>query len=166
MSLGRRCAGSIRTRDLGAGQVRQGRGGITNLLPRFRSMVVAGTIIGVWPHLVDSAAEYVQAVRQMADVVGVDYVCIGTDTKLTPGARPGGRGRGEGGANRGPGGGPGEGRQRPGERTNLAWADQKFGFYYAVVDEMFKQGFTPGEVGKIGGGNFCRAFDAATAGRA
>jgi membrane dipeptidase len=29
---------------------------------------------------------------------------------------------------------------------------------------MLKQGFTPEEIGKVGGGNFCRAFDAATAG--
>jgi membrane dipeptidase len=127
-----------------------------------KAMADSGTVIGVWTHLVDSPAEYVQALRDMTDVAGVDRVCIGTDTKLTPGARPGGRGRGDGGPNRG----QGEGRQRPGERTNLAWADQKFGFYYAVVDEMLKQGFTAAEVGKIGGGNFCRAFDAATVGRA
>ncbi len=32
------------------------------------------------------------------------------------------------------------------------------GFFYAVVGEMLKQGFTPDEIGKIGGGNFCRIF--------
>jgi membrane dipeptidase len=29
---------------------------------------------------------------------------------------------------------------------------------------MVKQGFTPDEIGKIGGGNFYAVFDAATAG--
>lgn len=45
-----------------------------------------------------------------------------------------------------------------------AWTDQKIGFYYAVVDAMLKTGFNADEIGKIGGGNFCRVFDAATAG--
>jgi microsomal dipeptidase-like Zn-dependent dipeptidase len=164
----------------------------------------AGGVVGIWTHLVDSPAEYVQAVRAMADVVGIDHVCIGTDTKLTPPARfggfggPGGPGGPGGGPNSGPGGpgtgqigvpngfggpdggtnrvgrpdgdrrgpGPGGGRPRVGERTNQVWADQKVGFYFAVVAEMVKQGFTAEEIGKVGGGNFCRAFDAATAGHA
>jgi membrane dipeptidase len=46
--------------------------------------------------------------------------------------------------------------------TNQAWADQKVGFYYAVVNEMVKQGLTDAEIGKLGGGNFCRVFDVAT----
>jgi membrane dipeptidase len=50
-----------------------------------------------------------------------------------------------------------------GGTTNQAWADQKVGFYYAVVGEMVKQGFSDAEIGKIGGGNFCRVFGAATA---
>jgi membrane dipeptidase len=29
---------------------------------------------------------------------------------------------------------------------------------------MLKTGFTADEIGKIGGGNFCRVFDAATSG--
>ena len=40
----------------------------------------------------------------------------------------------------------------------------KVGFYYAVVEQMVKQGFTPAEISKLGGGNFCRVFDAATFG--
>lgn len=31
---------------------------------------------------------------------------------------------------------------------------------------MLHQGFAPGEIAKIGGGNFCRVFDKVTAGRA
>jgi membrane dipeptidase len=50
-----------------------------------------------------------------------------------------------------------------GGTTNQAWADMKLGFYYAVVGEMVKQGCSDAEIGKIGGGNFCRVFGAATA---
>jgi len=53
---------------------------------------------------------------------------------------------------------------RIGEHTNEAWQDQKVGFYYAVVEALLTTGFTEDEIGKIGGGNFCRIFDAATAG--
>jgi microsomal dipeptidase-like Zn-dependent dipeptidase len=166
-----------------------------------RVIADAGGVIGVWTHLVDSPLEYVQAVRDMVDVVGINHVCIGTDTKLTPSNNPGrfgppGGGRPNsasdsgsgGGPNRGPdggpngarpggfgapddgrrgpgqGGGPGGGRGRGGGRTNEAWADQKIGFYYAVVGQMVSQGFTSEEIGKVGGGNFCRVFDAATVG--
>jgi membrane dipeptidase len=144
----------------------------------------AGGVIGVWTHLVDSPTEYVQAVRDMVEVVGIDHVCIGTDTKLTQGSNSGGFGGPGGGPNRGrPAGGPNEvggpdggrrgqgqggglggGRGRGGGRTNEAWADQKFGFFYAVVTAMVNQGFTPEEIGKVGGANFCRVVDAATIG--
>lgn len=140
----------------------------------------AGGVIGVWTHLADSPLEYAQNVRALVDVVGIDHVCIGTDTKLTPSYRPanaGGPPPGFGGPDKGPGGPPpgdkgaggpppggGPNRPRVGERTNEAWADQKVGFYYAVVDAMLKTGFTADEIGKFGGGNFCRVFDAATAG--
>jgi membrane dipeptidase len=105
----------------------------------------AGGLIGVWTHLADSPSAYAQNIRALADVIGVDSVCIGTDTKLTqPLPRPGGPPAG-----------------RAGERTNLAWADQTAGFYFVVVDAMLKTGFTPDEIGKIGGGNFLRVFGAA-----
>ena len=96
----------------------------------------AGGVVGVWTHFADSPLEYAQNIRSLVDVIGVEHVGIGTDTKLTPGR---------------------------GDRTNQAWQDQKLGFYYAVVDAMLKTGFTREEIGKIGGGNFCRLFDAATA---
>ncbi|MDN3580076.1 dipeptidase [Mucilaginibacter flavus] len=162
----------------------------------------AGGVIGVWTHLADSPLEYAQNIRALVDVIGVDHVGIGTDTKLTPAYRaagnfgpmqggpgkpgdnggppPGGNNgdhrdgpplggnngdRRDGpppGGNGGPGGGPN--RQRAGERTNETWPDQKVGFYYAVVDALLQTGFNADEIGKIGGGNFCRIFDAATAG--
>ncbi|WP_121811639.1 dipeptidase [Mucilaginibacter kameinonensis] len=144
----------------------------------------AGGVIGVWTHLADTPLVYAQNIRALVDVIGVDHVCIGTDTKLTPpyrsaggfGPRPNNPGPPPGGApdgrhdkgpgddgRKGPGGGQNKGRV--GERTNEAWQDQKAGFYYAVVDAMLKTGFTAEEIGKIGGGNFCRVFDAATSGR-
>ena len=151
------------------------------LISKENAKIVAGAggIIGVWTHLADTPLEYAQNVRALVDVIGVDHVCIGTDTKLTPSYRP----PGDQGFGPPPGGapgdhhdgpppgekghdGPGGGANRPrvGERTNQAWQDQKTGFYYTVVDAMLKSGFSPEEIGKIGGGNFCRVFDAATAG--
>lgn len=142
----------------------------------------AGGIIGVWTHLADSPLEYAQNIRALVDVIGVDHICIGTDTKLTPSYRAAGGGQpGQGGDKKhgnqdGPkpdnremknsNGNPdkAKGKERVGERTNNAWKDQKESFYYAVVDAMLKTGFTEDEIGKIGGGNFCRVFDAATKG--
>jgi microsomal dipeptidase-like Zn-dependent dipeptidase len=144
----------------------------------------AGGVVGVWTHLADSPLEYAQNIRALVNVMGIDHVCIGTDTKLTPSYRaPGGFGPKPGGPGPQPGGKPddrhdgpppggspnngpngGQNRPRVGERTNEAWQDQKDGFYYAVVDAMLKTGFTADEIGKVGGGNFCRIFDAATAG--
>jgi membrane dipeptidase len=112
-----------------------------------KTIADAGGVIGVWTHLTDSPLEYAQHIRAMVDAAGIDHVCIGTDTKLTPAYRS-----------------PGSGGPRIGERTNLAWKDQQTGFYYTVVDAMLKTGFTADEIGKVGGGNFCRVFDAATAG--
>lgn len=108
----------------------------------------AGGVIGVWTHLAETPLAYVQNIRAMIDVVGVDHVCIGTDTKM---AKP--YTANESKQN-----------ERVGERTNGAWKDQKEGFYYAVVGEMLKAGFTEAEIAKVGGGNFCRVFDAATVG--
>jgi membrane dipeptidase len=143
-----------------------------------KTIADAGGLVGVWTHLVDSPAEYVQAIRDMVDAAGIDHVCIGTDSQLTPGRRPGGGpGRGpDSRPGRGPGG-PGEPAQkkaggpaqkkgggRMGGGTNKAWGDQKAGFFYVVVAEMLKQGFAGAEIGKLGGGNFGRVFDAATSG--
>ncbi len=112
--------------------------------------------------------------------MGIDHVGLGTDTKLTP-ASGGGRGGGRGpqGNPDGPqdpnargrsddapigrgGQGPGRGGVRVSERTNEAWQGLTVGFYFAVVDAMLKAGFTPEEIGKVGGGNFLRVYDAAT----
>jgi membrane dipeptidase len=113
----------------------------------------AGGVVGVWTHLADTPLDYARNIRALVDVIGIDHVCIGTDTKLTqPSPRPVGPD--------GPPSGFGPGQKHPqiGERTNLAWADQTSGFYYVVVDAMLKVGFTPDEIGKIGGGNYLRIF--------
>jgi membrane dipeptidase len=109
----------------------------------------AGGLVGVWTHLSDTPVDYAQNIRALVDVIGVDHVCFGTDTKLTqPTPRPGGVR-------------PGQQHPQVGERTNLAWADQNAGFYYVVVDAMLKTGFTSDEIGKIGGVNFLRVFGTA-----
>jgi membrane dipeptidase len=145
------------------------------LISREHAKVVAdaGGVIGVWTHLADNPLEYAKNVRALVDVVGINHVCIGTDTKLTPGnMRPGGN----------PGPRPGgdkdehrdgnppnrpngsQNRQRVGERTNEPWQNQNTGFYYTVVDALLKTGFSAEEIGKFGGGNFCRIFNEAAAG--
>lgn len=103
----------------------------------------AGGVIGVWTHLADTPLDYARNIRALVDVIGVEHVCIGTDTKLTqPSPRPG----------------SGQQHAQIGERTNQAWQDQMDGFYYAVIDGMLKTGFTADEIGMIGGGNFLRIF--------
>ena len=128
-----------------------------------RMVANAGGVIGVWTHLADTPLEYARNIQALIDVIGVDHVCIGTDTKLTqpsPRPTPGGpRPVGPGPGRPGPGGPPpGPQHARVGERTNHSWQDETVGFYYVVVDAMLKTGFTPDEIGKIGGGNFLRVF--------
>ncbi len=141
----------------------------------------AGGAVGVWTHLSATPLEYAHNVRALVDVIGVDHVCIGTDTKLTPasprpnGPPPGAMG-GEHPANGGPPDGPRSGGPGPsgppggpmpprvGERTNLAWEGQTAGFYTVVVDALLRAGFSREEIGKIGGGNYLRIFGAAVRG--
>lgn len=136
------------------------------LISKEQAKIVAdsGGVIGVWTHLADSPLEYAQNIRTLVDVIGVDHVCIGTDTKLTPAYHSPNESRPK------PNGNQGNQKEnsnekkdeRVGERTNLAWKDQKEGFYFAVVNALLKTGFSEDEIGKIGGGNFLRVFDAAT----
>lgn len=98
----------------------------------------AGGVIGVWTHLARSPAEYARNIRSMVDVVGIDHVCIGTDSKLTGAAASGSQG------------------------TNNQWSGQTKGFYFVVVEALLSAGFTAEEIGKIGGANYLRIFDAAT----
>jgi membrane dipeptidase len=144
------------------------------LISKEQAKIVADTggVIGVWTHLADTPLEYAQNIRAMVDVVGIDHVGIGTDTKMTPPYRspndPGPKPAGPpppGAGNHLQGdkkqNGPDKNRKMGGN-TNEIWPGQKAGFYYAVVEALLKTGFNEDEIGKIGGGNFCRIFDAAT----
>ena len=111
----------------------------------------AGGLIGIWRHLTDSPLAYAQNIKAMVEVVGVDHVCLGTDTKLTPAYRS-----------------PNANQNRPnndnqpkrfGERTNEIWESQHSGYFYAVVEELLKLGLKEPEIIKIGGANFCKVFD-------
>jgi membrane dipeptidase len=100
----------------------------------------AGGVIGVWTHLADSLREFVESIKAMVDAVGIDHVGMGTDTDLLS--------------------------SRIGQGTNKAWQGLTGGFFYAVAGEMLRQGFTSDDIGKVGGGNYCRVFGKVTAGHA
>lgn len=133
----------------------------------------AGGLIGVWTHLADTPLAYAENIRAMVDVVGIDHVSIGTDTKITsPYRSPADHGPGPDGgdAKSGDKGKSQSGKvqkqepqkgQQPGG-TNHIWPDQTQGFYYTLVDALLKAGFHEYEISKIGGGNYLRVFDAAT----
>ena len=112
-----------------------------HLISKEHAKVVAdaGGVIGVWTHLADSPQEFVENIKAMADAVGIDHAGIGTDSDLLS--------------------------SRAGQGTNKAWPELTGGFFPAVVGEMLRQGFTPDEIGKVGGGNYSRVFGKATAGR-
>jgi membrane dipeptidase len=111
-----------------------------HLISKEHAQVVAdaGGVIGVWTKLADSAKEFAENIKAMVDAVGIDHVGIGTDTDLLS--------------------------SRVGQGTNKAWPGLTGGFFPAVVGEMLLQGFTPDDIGKVGGGNFCRVFGKVTAG--
>ena len=111
---------------------------IPNMSPRLLSrdemhdIATAGGIIGVWCHGSDTAKEYVESIKRVAGVAGIDHVGIGTDSDLEPDVRR--------------------------TYTNAIWKNETRGFFPAVAAEMLNAGFTPDDVTKIGGGNFCRVF--------
>jgi membrane dipeptidase len=96
----------------------------------------AGGVIGVWTHLAGSLKDFVESVKAMVDAVGIDHTGIGSDTDLLS--------------------------SRVGQGTNKAWPALTGGFFGEVVREMLSQGFTPDEIRKVGGGNFCRVFGKVT----
>lgn len=108
-----------------------------------KAVADAGGIVGIW-RLLPTMKDYVTAIRQMADVVGVDHVGIGTDTSLMPPPPPNAAGL---------------------TLTNKTWPDQTGGFVYSLAQEMLNQGFRPDEISKIAGGNYLRVFELATSSR-
>ena len=73
----------------------------------------------------------------MIEVIGVDHVCIGTDSKMAVA----------------------EGSTSLfGKKTNDTWVSGKKGFLYAVIESMLEQGFSDDEITKICGANYVRVF--------
>jgi membrane dipeptidase len=50
-----------------------------------RAIAETGGAIGIW-HFFPSLKKYVDGLKEMVDIVGVDHVCIGTDQQVTPGS--------------------------------------------------------------------------------
>lgn len=115
------------------------------MLPRLinkeqaKKVADAGGVIGVWTHLAESPEEYVQNIRAMVDVIGIDHVCIGTDTKIAPSSN-----------------------DKFGKSTNQSWENYNDGFLFTVVKHLLDAGFNETEILKITGENYCRVFDLAT----
>ncbi len=134
--------------DTRLGQVmRMGQMMKPRLISKEQAKIVAdaGGVVGAWRHLTESPLEYAENIRAFVDIVGVDNVCIGTDTKMTRAIKPNDNST-----------------PRLGEYTNNIWQNQEVGFFYAVVDAMLKTGFSENEIIKIGRTNFLRVFEAAT----
>lgn len=141
------------------------------LISEAQAKIVAekGGVIGVWTHLAESPTEFAANIKAMVDIVGIDHVAIGTDTKMTPAyhspndnwGQNQGKPKSEGNVNND--NKPKQENKRHAEKTtNTNWENQKRGFYYTVVEALLKAGFNEKEIGKIGGGNYCRIFDEAT----
>ena len=50
-----------------------------------RAIAETGGAIGIW-HFFPSLEKYVDGLKEMVDVVGVEHVCIGTDQQIAPGS--------------------------------------------------------------------------------
>jgi microsomal dipeptidase-like Zn-dependent dipeptidase len=126
----------------------------------------AGGLLGVWPHLASSSKEYAENIKAMVDIVGIDHVCIGTDTKITPEYREVTPEMQEEfkkrEAERGKNGGEGpkmSATEKNPNAVNHVWADDPMPFYQSVVRELLAIGFSEKEIAKISGGNFIKLFE-------
>lgn len=133
-------------------------------------MVAAkGGVIGVWPHLASSPEEYASNIRAMVDIVGIDHVCIGTDSKITPDYMEFSpehmakmkemeeKRKQEG--DKGPK--PNFPKKDP-NAVNHEWNDQPDNFYHSIIRCLLAEGFNEEEVEKIVSGNFLRVFGETT----
>ena len=50
-----------------------------------RAIAETGGSVGIW-HFFPSLDKYVEGLKEMAEIVGVDHVSIGTDQHVTPGS--------------------------------------------------------------------------------
>lgn len=110
-----------------------------------RAVVDGGGMVGVWKNFT-TLKEFVTAIKEMADVVGIDRVGIGTDTYISSAVT----------------GGPAVAGAR--HSTNDVWPDEPGGFVYKAANEMLRQGLTPAEIAGVIGENFCRVFGRVVAG--
>ncbi len=135
----------------------------------------AGGVIGIWTHLADTPTAFADNIKAMVDIVGIDHVAIGTDTKMTPAyrspndkweqpkERPG-QNKNDSNFNKDDKPKGNENKKQGGDTTNNVWGGEKQGFYFTVVEALLKTGYTEKEIGKIGGGNYLRIFDEVTKG--
>jgi len=49
-----------------------------------RAIAETGGAIGIW-HFFPSLEKYVEGLKEMVEIVGIDHVCIGTDQQTAPG---------------------------------------------------------------------------------
>jgi membrane dipeptidase len=103
---------------------------------RAKVIADAGGVVGVWTKQTDSPKEFVERLHVAVEAIGVEHVGIGTDEDLLS--------------------------SRAGQGLNLNWPGMKAGFFTLVVEEMVRQGWSLEETEKVGGGNYCRVFGAAT----
>ena len=139
-----------------------------------RMVAAKGGVIGIWPHLASSPEEYASNIRAMVDIVGIDHVCIGTDSKITPEyqemtdemrerfqkeqdkreAERKAKGEQEGPRP--------QFQPRNPNAANHEWGQEPDNFYHSVIRCLLAEGFNAGEIEKIVSGNFLRVFSEAT----
>lgn len=129
-----------------------------------------GGVIGIWPHLANTAQEYADNIKAMVDIVGVDHVCIGTDTKITPEIREidpemmkrfqeEQQKNGNGDYKDKP---KMEMQQKDPNAINHVFASEPDNFYHSTIRCLLDDGFSMDDIKKICGGNFLRVFGIAT----
>ncbi|WP_240615373.1 dipeptidase [Pedobacter paludis] len=147
------------------------------LISKEQAKIVANTggVIGIWTHLADTPTAFADNIKAMVDIVGIDHVAIGTDTKMTPAYRSPNdkweqpkerpkQNKNDSNFNNDDKPKGNENKNQGGDTTNTVWGNQKKGFYFTVVEALLKAGYTRKEIGKIGGGNYLRIFNEATKG--
>lgn len=140
-----------------------------------RMVAAKGGVIGIWPHLASSPEEYASNIRAMVDIVGIDHICIGTDSKITPEyqemteemkerfrqeqAKREAERKAKGEQDDGP---RPQFQPRNPNAVNHEWGQEPDNFYHSVIRCPLAEGFNAGEIEKIVSGNFLRVFSEAT----
>lgn len=131
----------------------------------------AGGVIGVWPHLASSAREYAENIKAMVNIMGIDHVSIGTDSKITPEvwektpemiAEEERHKKEDEKAGHKMDPAMKKMLEKDPNAVNHVWNDEPLAFYPSVVKALQEVGFNEEEIDKICGGNFLRIFTEAT----